>query len=276
MNTYTFAGVQTDIFIGDIESNLARMQSFIETTTDQGAWLTVFPECSTTGYCYQSLEEAKQFAEPLDGQTTNRVIEMCRAFQTRIVFGLIESDEDRVFNSLLLVTAEGVAGHYRKIHLPKLGLDRFTTSGDMGFPVVDVDGVKIGLNICYDSSFPESSRILALDGADVIVLPTNWPPTSGLTADVIPAARALENHVYYMAINRVGTERGFEFIGKSRICGPSGKTLGIANHAQESILYADIDPTYSRAKHLVNIPGEHEVHRIDDRHPNNYDRISRN
>ena len=112
--------------------------------------------------------------------------------------------------------------------------------------------------------------MLSLLGADLIVLPTNWPPTSGLTADVIPQARALENHVYFMAVNRIGTERGFEFIGKSSICDPRGGVVAAARHRDEEILFAEIDPAFARQKHLVNIPGKHEVHRFRDRRPDLY------
>jgi predicted amidohydrolase len=130
------------------------------------------------------------------------------------------------------------------------------------------------MNICYDCSFPESARIMTLQGADLIALPTNWPPGSGHTSDLIPNARALENHVYFMSVNRVGTERGFDFIGKSKICDPKGNTLAFADHANEEILYADIDPAWARNKHLVSVPGQHEVHRINDRRPATYGPIA--
>jgi predicted amidohydrolase len=130
------------------------------------------------------------------------------------------------------------------------------------------------MNICYDCSFPEAARVLMLRGADLLVLPTNWPPTSGLTADVIPNARALENNMYVMTVNRVGEERGFTFIGKSKICNPGGGTLAFANHANEETLYAEVDPAWARRKHLVNIPGKHEVHRVNDRQPGCYGTLS--
>ena len=95
-----------------------------------------------------------------------------------------------------------------------------------------------------------------------------------MTSDLIPNARALENHVYYMSVNRVGTERGFDFIGKSKICDPRGANLAFADHAQEAILYAEIDPQLARQKHLVSVPGEHEVHRMKDRRPDVYDPLS--
>lgn len=262
-----------DILIGEPSTNLAAMEKHIRETTAAGAWLTVFPECTTTGYCFESFEEASQYAQPADGPSFQKVRELCSQYDTRIVYGYLESEENKIFNSLALVGPDGLLGSYRKVHLPTLGVDRFTTPGD-GFQVFDLATVRIGMCICYDSSFPEAARVLTLEGADLIVLPTNWPPTSGLTADVIPAARALENHVYFMAINRIGRERGFEFIGKSRICDPSGAILDIADHNERATLYAEIDPEFARAKHRVSIPGAHEVHRIDDRAPVTYKRIA--
>ena len=114
-----------------------------------------------------------------------------------------------------------------------------------------------------------------LQGADLIVLPTNWPPTSGRTADFIPNARALENNVYFMAINRIGTEQGFSFIGKSKIVDPRGADLVFADHAEPAILTAEIDPKLARQKRLINIPGEHEVDRVLDRRPQTYQLLSK-
>ena len=89
----------------------------------------------------------------------------------------------------------------------------------------DLGGLRVGINICYDGSFPESSRILTLLGADLIVLPTNWPTGAHGTVRHLVQARALENHVYYIAVNRIGQERGFEFIGQSRIVNCDGELL---------------------------------------------------
>ena len=118
------------------------------------------------------------------------------------------------------------------------------------------------MSICYDGAFPEPSRAMALEGADLIVLPTNWPPGAECTADFVINTRAMENHVYYAAVNRVGDERGFRFIGKSKICGPSGDVLAIANHADETILYAEIDQALARRKRIIRVPGKHEIDRF--------------
>ena len=274
MTKMKIAGVQMDIEFNNRDGNLNRMQERLEETTSNGAQLTVFPECTTTGYCFTSLEEARGIAEGFDGPSVTRVHQWCKEKDTMVVFGFLELAGDRIFNVLALVGPSGILGTYRKVHLPHLGIDRFTTPGDRPFEVIETPDMRIGMNICYDSSFPEAARILAVKGADLITLPTNWPPTSGLTADVIPNARALENHVYFMSVNRIGTERGFSFIGKSKICDPRGGNMAFADHANEAILYAEIDPEFARKKHLVSVPGEHEVHRMKDRRPDVYDPLS--
>lgn len=272
MPTVKIAGVQMDVAFADRQKNLDAMHQRLSETAAAGTDLTVFPECTTTGYCFESKSEAMAIAESMDGNAVQTVGRWCRELSTRVIFGLLESEKEKLFNSVVLIGPEGLIGRYRKVHLPTLGVDQFTTPGN-GFAVNDLGDLRIGMNICYDCSFPESARVLTLQGADLIALPTNWPPGSGLTSELIPNARAFENHVYFMAVNRVGTERGFDFIGNSRICDPKGNTMAFANHANEEILYADIDPEIARNKHLVSVPGKHEVHRIDDRQPASYQSI---
>ncbi|MEM7456221.1 MAG: carbon-nitrogen hydrolase family protein, partial [Planctomycetota bacterium] len=255
--------------------NLAMMHRRLVEATTAGAVLTVFPECTITGYCFESLEQARPVMQAEDGPFTERVVEFCAELNTHTVFGYLESAGEAVFNSLAMAGPQGVVARYRKVHLPHLGIDRFTTPGDRAFEVFDTALCRIGLNICYDCAFPEAARSLALLGGDLIVLSTNWPPTSSTTADVIPNARALENHVYFMAVDRIGTENGFEFIGKSKICHPNGATLAFADHNREEIIYADIDPSVSRKKHLVNVPGVHEAHRVEDRVPTKYGALTK-
>jgi predicted amidohydrolase len=107
-------------------------------------------------------------------------------------------------------------------------------------------------------------------GADLIVLPTNWPTGAISTAKMLIPARALENHLYYAAVNRVGTERGFRFIGMSRILNCTGEFLAVSEDDQPTILYADIDPAKARDKHRVFMQGKYELHRLRDRRPELY------
>ncbi len=264
------AGVQMDITLADVDGNITQMHKQLKLTTAAGARLTVFPECSTTGYCFETYDECQELAEPIPGPITETICSICHDVDCHVVFGMIEREGDRLFNAAVLAGPEGVVGTYRKVHLPYLGLDRHTTPGDRPFAVQEIDGVKIGLNICYDSAFPEASRCLALLGADVIVLPTNWPPGAECLARTAISTRAMENAVYYVAINRIGTERGFRFIGNSSICDPVGNELDVAEGTDPQILYAEIDPTRSRKKRFVRVPGKHEIDRMADRRPEMY------
>ena len=271
---FRLAGVQCDVTFADVAANLEKLEAVVAQTTQDGADRTDFPECLLTGYCFESLDEARPHAESLSGNTVARLTELCGRLQTHVVTGLLEADGDHLFNACVCVGPDGVIGAYRKIHLPFLGVDRFVAAGDRPFAVHDVRGVKIGMNICYDGSFPESSRILALEGADLILLPTNWPQAARCNADWTAQCRAMENNVYYAAINRIGTERGIGFVGTSRICQPNGSVVAEALHQEEAILWADIDVQRARNKHLVRIPNVHEIHRFRDRRPELYGRIT--
>ena len=268
------AGVQMDVALSDTETNLQRMEAALKETASWGAALTILPECALTGYCFESLQEAMPFAEPVPGESTERMARVCRRLGVHAVFGMLEVDGERLFNACVLVGGEGVIGGYRKVHLPYLGIDRFATPGDRPLDVHQVGDVRIGMNICYDGSFPEAARVMALDGADLIVLPTNWPPGAQCTADHVINTRALENNVYYIAVNRIGTERGFRFIGRSKICDPSGDLLAEAPHEEAAVLYAEIDVDRARNKRLVRVPGKHQMDRFADRRPEMYDRIT--
>ena len=272
-NVFTIAGVQMDVAIGQKEKNLARMAEALNEAMGAGARLVVFPECALTGYCFESKAEAMPHAEAIPGPATHHLAELCSEHGCFAVFGLIERAGDDLFNACALVGPEGLLGSYRKVHLPYLGLDMFTTPGDRGFQVHTAGPARIGMSICYDGSFPEAARSLALDGADIICLPTNWPPGSECTASFVINTRALENNVYYVAVNRVGTERGFRFIGGSRICHPGGRTLAEAAHENEAIIHAEVDLAVARDKHLVRVPGKHEIDRFKDRRPEMYGRI---
>jgi predicted amidohydrolase len=264
------AGVQMDVFLEETDRNLDRMVERLRETSAKGAKLTVFPECALSGYSFENLAEARPFAQPIPGPASETIRGACAELGCYAIFGLLERDGDKVFNAAALVGPAGVIGSYRKVHLPYLGIDMFTSYGDRPFAVHSAGELKVGMNICYDAAFPEASRSLALLGADLIALPTNWPPGSECTAASIINARAIENAVYFIAVNRVGTERGFEFIGRSKISDPSGQTMAEARGMGEEILYADIDVTKSRRKHIIRVPDKHELDRLADRRPEMY------
>jgi predicted amidohydrolase len=266
------AGVQMNCRLGDRRHNLDVIQAQLCAAAEQGARLVVFPECSLTGYSFGSREEAWPYAEPVPGPSTETLSALCRRLGVWVIFGLLERDEQErnLFNACALVGPEGQAISYRKIHLPCLGVDRFATPGDRPFAVHDLGGLRVGMTICYDGSFPESARVLTLLGADLVVLSTNWPTGARNTAKYLVQARALENHIYYAAINRVGEERGFQFIGLSRIVDCNGELLASCDGDGEETLYAVLDPARARQKQIVNIPGQYEINRLADRRPEMY------
>jgi predicted amidohydrolase len=267
-------GVQSHVDFADTSANLQRMLRWLEHSDTAGMDLVVFPECMLSGYCFSSLEEAMPHTETVPGPATQAIQRVCESRSMHVAFGLLERDsQGRVFNSCPLVGPAGVIANYRKVHLPFLGIDRFVTPGDRGFQAFDAGEMRVGIHICYDGSFPESSRCLALDGADLLILPTNWPPGAETFARYLPNARALENNVYFMSVNRVGTERGFRFIGNSRICDPNGLPMAEASHEEEGTIRAKIDLGRARNKRLVRVPKEHIIDRWADRRPESYSRI---
>ena len=270
---FRIAGVQLDVALGDIEQNLDRICERLREASRQGAHLTVFPECAVTGYCFDSLDEARPFAETLPGASCERIAAVCRESGGYAVTGLLEQDGDDIFNACVLIGPEGLVASYRKIHLPFLGIDRFVTPGDRPFQVHDAGGLRVGMNICYDSAFPESARVMALEGADLIVLPTNFPRGAECMSEHVVQTRAMENKVYYACVNRIGTERGFPFIGGSKISDPHGCLLDQAAQ-EEAILYAEIDPQVARVKRVVRVPGKHEIDRFADRRPEMYGKVA--
>ena len=267
------AGIQTDVVFRDINANLSVLADHVRSEVAQGTELTVFPECFNTGYCFDSLEEAMSYAESIPGQTTDRIEKLCRELNTFVVCGILEESGTQLFNTAVLVGPDGLIGTYRKVHLPYLGVDRFTTPGDRPFEVFEPAGLRIGMLICYDGGSPEASRVLALQGADLIVLPTNWPPGGDYMAQFSINTRAMENGVYFAAVNRIGTENGFRFIGKSRICSPHGATMTSIDDNTPGIIRADIDPAAARNKLIVRVPGKHMIDRMADRRPELYSAI---
>jgi predicted amidohydrolase len=272
---FKIAGFQLDVVFAKPDHNLAALLEKMEEAARAGVKLAIFPEAYLTGYCYRSKEEAMTVAEPVPGPSSQRIIDACRTHDLHVVYGTLERDGDRLFNAAVLVGPSGVVGAYRKTHLPFLGVDKFATPGDKPYRVYDVGGLNVALLICYDGSFPEATRCLMLEGADLVCLPTNWP-TGGIgAAEYLTNARAYENTIFFAAVNRVGDERGFQFIGRSRICGPDGRMLAEVWNEEPGVMIAEIDPAEARRKRLVRIPGEHEIDRVKDRRPDLYGRLGK-
>jgi predicted amidohydrolase len=280
---FRIAVAQIDPQWGDRAANRQTILERLETAAQHGAQLVVFPECALSGYVFHSAEEALPAAETVPGETAEVLAAACRRLGIYTLYGLLEVDRGQpiqkpapdtrpptsLYNSAALVGPEGVIAVYRKTHLPVLGVDRYVCAGD-ALPVLDLPFARIGVLICYDMRFPEAARTLALRGADVIIVPTNWPEGAESAPEFLTRARAWENRVYLAACNRVGTERGTRFIGRSQIVTPDGRFLAEADGSAETILYGEIDPAQARRKKLIFEPGVFELDPVGGRRPDLY------
>lgn len=235
----------------------------------EGAKLIVYPECALTGYCFSSEEEAKEAALTLDSEPIHSIEEVCKELEVVAIVGFAENRKGNLHNSAVIFCPEGRKGVYRKTHLPCLGLDRFAKPGDE-LKVFETSFGKLGVLICYDIRMPEAVRTYALQKAEIVVLPTNWPEGASSASDTICPARAMENGIFVAASNRVGEERGFRFIGKSKIIAPNGEVLASAEHSNEETIFAEVDLSKARNKHIVRIPGEYEYDLFTSRRPELY------
>ena len=268
------ACVQMDVEIGNVEANRRKVVERIHEAARRSPEMVIFPECALTGYCFESLEEAAQFAEHADGPSASVIAEACKQTGAHAVVGFIEEDGSGFYNAAMLIGPGGLVGSYRKVHLPYLGVDRFLTPGDRPFEVFNLPFGRVGVNICYDASFPEAARALKLLGAELVILPTNWPGGAWRTAEFVVNTRAHENHFNFAAVNRVGTERGWKFIGRSKVIDFNGDTLIEASREDEEILFVDVDLQQANNNRIVNVAGSYEIDRLADRRPEFYNSIT--
>lgn len=269
VETVRIACCQLNVAFGDPVANAGLVVAHLVDLARRGVQLAVFPECFLTGYCVPSLEAAHGIAIPADHAALREIRTAVQETGCLAVVGFAELCPDgKVANAAALVEPGKPVRIYRKTHLPFLGLDRFVEPGQE-LEVFETAIGRIGILICYDQRPPEPARVLALRGADLIVLPTNWPVGAETSATIVAPTRAAENRVFYAACNRTGTEHGFDFIGHSGIYDVVGKTLAKAG-VEEAVLIADLDFAEARNKRTVNIPGEYEMAIFDSRRPELY------
>jgi predicted amidohydrolase len=242
--------VQTSPAFGRVEENVEGAIKKLETLS---ADLVVLPELFNTGYRFKSAAEARRLSEPVPGgYTTSRLVEAAKASGKFIVAGLAERKASRLYNSAVLVGPRGLLGVYRKAHLFWHEKD-FFTPGPGPFRVFRAGGARVGIMICFDWVFPEAARALALKGAEIICHPSN------LVLPHCPDAmvtRCIENRVFAVTANRVGTEeriRGerLKFIGQSQVVGPDGKILCRASKGRREARAVRVEPTRARDKMIT-------------------------
>lgn len=240
--------VQFEPIFGNVEENLKKAERLIEGVN---AEVLVLPELFNSGYLFSSLQEVERVAEEIPGgKTTEFLCRLASRNHCFVVGGLAERDNDRLFNSAVLVSPQGYVGTYRKIHLfseEKLWFQ----PGDKAPAIFDLGCCRIGIMICFDWFFPETMRILSLKGADLICHCANL---------VLPfcqdsmKTRCLENHVYAITANRTGQDdrngRILRFTGRSQITGPCGDILYSAGPVADEVASVEIDLSLARDKKI--------------------------
>jgi predicted amidohydrolase len=272
----TIVGVgQLDVSRGDVDANLGRCLEAMDEAARAGAALLVLPECALTGYMYHAREEVAAVALDVAGAEVETVAENARRLGVTTVVGLLEADDDRLYNTAAMATADGRVVVTRKTHLPMLGADRFVSPGAALGPVVTTSAGCIGVAICYDFRFPEVCRSFALAGAELIAVPVNWSDAVGVLAEHFVPVRAIENRVAIAVANRADAEDALRFPGGRQIVGPGGQRLAGCGERIGSIEIATaaVELDEARCKATVFEPGAFEFDVFDDRRPSLYHRL---
>lgn len=265
LTRYEIALVQMSFAFLDREANLQKAEKTIREASDHGAKLVCLPEAFDTGYVGTRLPEMMAIAEPEDGPALAR---MCAAAGENGVFllapMLCKMPAGQVENRAYLIDDAGeLLGWYTKTHL--VNAERGLLSRGGNYPVFDTKLGRIGISICYDLRFPEPSRIMALKGAQVLLVSAAWRdiPHNKEWWDTKISCRAMDNLIWVAAVNMAGPTGDFRFSGGSQICDPFGDRQCQCGIGDETILYGQIDLSRIEEVRACNAT-------MEDRHPEDY------
>ncbi|MER5516269.1 MULTISPECIES: carbon-nitrogen hydrolase family protein [unclassified Streptomyces] len=235
---------------GSTVENLKVLDEAAGRAAAAGAALLVAPEMFLTGYAIG--DDIARLAEPADGDCADAIAELAHRHGLAIAYGYPERAGDAVHNSAQLISADGTRlANYRKSHLfGGFERDHFTP-GDQPVVQAELNGLTVGIMICYDVEFPELVRAHALAGTDLLLVPTANMHPFELVAESLVPVRAWENQMYVAYANRIGQEGEFEFFGLSALAGPDGVARARAGRGEELVL-ADVDPALLAASREAN------------------------
>ncbi|MGA4843175.1 carbon-nitrogen hydrolase family protein [Streptomyces sp. G45] len=235
---------------GSVAANLKALDEAAGRAAAAGARLLVTPEMFLTGYAIGA--DVPRLAEPADGEAAGAVADIAVRHGLAIAYAYPERDGEHVFNAVQLIGRDGARlANYRKTHLFGCFERDHFTPGEQAVVQADLDGVRIGLMICYDVEFPENVRAHALAGTDLLLVPTAQMHPFQFVAESVVPVRAFENQLYVAYVNRVGQEGEFEFVGLSTLAGPDGVARVRAGRGDE-LVFADADPAFLAASREAN------------------------
>ncbi len=224
---------------GATTHNLEKVQ---DTLDGIEADIIVLPELALTGYFFEDRNELAGYAEDVSNSpAVNSLSNLCRDNDFYLVIGFAERRKEKLYNSALVIGPSGPVHNYRKLHLFNTEKEYFDP-GDTPLGIVKIRGANVGVMICFDWAFPEVTRALALQGADLICHPSNLVLTYCQNAML---CRSLENAVYSITANRTGREvrpRGeLLFTGQSQIVGPKGEVIAYSDAEEDKVVVQEID-----------------------------------
>ncbi|MEV5439650.1 carbon-nitrogen hydrolase family protein [Streptomyces sp. NPDC052682] len=238
---------------GSVVENLKVLDEAAGRAAAAGAGLLVAPEMFLTGYAIG--DDIARLAEPADGDSADAIAETATRHGVAIAYGYPERAGDTgetIYNSAQLISADGTRlANYRKTHLFGCFERDHFTPGEQPVVQAELDGLRVGLMICYDVEFPENVRAHALAGTDLLLVPTAQMHPFQFVAESLVPVRAFENQMYVAYVNRVGAEGEFEFVGLSTLAGPDGVARTRAGRGEELVL-ADVDPVLLAASRENN------------------------
>ncbi|WP_400260122.1 carbon-nitrogen hydrolase family protein [Candidatus Methanomassiliicoccus intestinalis] len=218
------AVAQLPCTLGNKAENIGKMKHVLE---NQVADLYIFPELFLTGYLLR--DEIFRLSETLDGPSFQAITALAKQHQANILFGapVLEETAGLIKNSALIAYADGSIDKYDKIHPANFGPFEeglyFAPGEDL--KIIEVNGYRFGLLICYDLFFSELSRSYALQGVDGLICLSASPITSRSSFETVLPARAVENALYVVYANQVGSQSNQLFFGGSEVRDPSGTAL---------------------------------------------------
>lgn len=220
---------------GDKEGNIKKIEKFVKKSKSD---LVVFGELFLTGYEHKNFSD---LAESIYGDSVNKIIRIAKENNCYIVFGMPEKENDKIYNTSVLVHPDGKINKYRKWFLPNFGIfeekKHFKEGNEIN--VFETKFGKIGLLICYDLFFPEICKSYAMQGADILLCISASPETSRPYFERVMQARAVENTCFFFYTNLVGSK--LKFWGGNAIIGPKGDIKAKGEYFKEAAVEYDID-----------------------------------
>ena len=238
---------QTTGFPGDVPANLAALETCAAAAAGAGAQILLTPECWLGGYHIG--DAVPRVAETRNGPSAARIADIARHHRVAIVYGYAERDAESgaLYNAAQMIAPDGTApAHYRKAHLWGAYERQYYQAGNVFGPPVSFGGFRVGLLICYDIEYPEAVRALALQGADLLLVPTALSCEFACVPDYVVPARAVENQIFVAYCNHAGEENGLRFLGGSCLVGVDGRAVARAGEG-EALIIGEISQTTRRA-----------------------------